>query len=72
MLSIACLSMLSSTTATRCPRAEVMSNPSMNHSADFALFLPFSCNERRQLGTIRCKAEGLEVIEKMTKTTRHG
>ena len=44
----------------------------INHLTYFALFLPFSCNERRQLGTIQCKAESLELIEKMTKTALYG
>ncbi len=50
----------------------MMSEPRIKHLRHFALFLPFSCNERRQLGTIRCKEESLEVIEKMTKTARYG
>jgi len=49
-----------------------MSEPGINQLTAFALFLPFSCNERRQLGTIRCKGESLEVIEKMMKTARYG
>jgi hypothetical protein len=50
----------------------MMSEPRIKHLRQFALFLPFSCNERRQLGTIRCKAETLEVIEKMKKTALYG
>ena len=28
----------------------------INHLTYFALFLPFSCNETPQLGTIQCKS----------------
>jgi len=75
MLSAACLSMLSRlacTTATRCPRAVVMSRPGINHLRDFALFLPFSCNERPQSGTSRCKTETLEVVDKAEETRLYG
>jgi hypothetical protein len=44
----------------------------INYLTYFALFLPFSCNERRQLGTIQCKAESLELVEKMMKTAPYG
>lgn len=50
----------------------MMSEPRIKHLRHFALFLPFSCNERRQLGTIRCKSESLEVIEEMKKPARYG
>jgi len=50
----------------------MMSEPRIKHLRQFALFLPFSCNERRQLGATLCKAKSLEVIEKMTKTARYG
>jgi hypothetical protein len=75
MLSHACLSMLSRsacTTATRCPKAEVMSEPRINHLTDFALFLPFSCNERQQRGASRCNAETLEVVDKAEETGLYG
>ncbi len=40
--------------------------------ADFALFLPFSCNERRQRPASLSKAEPLEVIEKTERTGVYG
>jgi hypothetical protein len=56
----------------RCRAAVLMIEPRIKHLRNVALFLPFSCNERRQLSTSRCKAESLEVIEKMKKTARYG
>ena len=49
-----------------------MSGRGINHLNDFALFLPFSCNERRQRPASRCKAETLEIIEKTEKTGLYG
>ena len=74
-LWIASHSMLSSRTcmtATRCRRAAVMSEPGINHLVDFALFLPFSCNERPQRPASLSKAETLEVGEETEKTARYG
>jgi len=34
-----------------------MSEPGINHLADFALFSPFSCNQKPQSGTNRSKAK---------------
>ena len=53
--------------AARCPPERVMSERIINHLTNLALFLPFSCNERRQRRASRCKAETLEVIEKRRK-----
>ena len=39
---------------------------------NLALFLPFSCNEKRQTAASQCKERNLEVIEKMTKTALYG
>src|SRR2546421_7024783 len=74
-LLIACPSApsnLACTTATRCLRAEAMSERGINALTDVALFLPFSCNEKRQTATNRCKAKTLEVVEKIKKTVRYG
>ena len=49
-----------------------MSDRIINHLTKLALFLPFSCKERRQRPASRCKAEKLEVIEKTEKTGLYG
>jgi hypothetical protein len=50
----------------------MMSEQGINHLTDFALFLPFSCNERRQTAASQCKAKTLEVIEKTEKIGLYG
>src|SRR5690242_5883526 len=60
------------TTEMKCRKAALMSEPRIKDLRQFALFLPFSCIERRQAATYRCKTEPLEVIEKMKKTARYG
>ena len=45
-----------------------MSEPRINHLTDFALFLPFSCNERQQRAANRCNVETLEVVDKAEET----
>ena len=44
-----------------------MSELQINDLGRFALFLPFSCNERRQLGANASKQNRLEVIEETRK-----
>ena len=51
---------------------DVVTAPGINHLIDVAFFLPFSCNERRQLAANLCKPEALEVIEKTEKTRLYG
>jgi hypothetical protein len=48
-----------------------MCEPGIKQLTDFAFFLPFSCNERRQTGTSWCKAKTLEAIENMKKTAQY-
>ena len=50
----------------------MMSEHGINHLTDFALFLPFSCIERRQTAASQCKATTLEVIEEIKKTVKYG
>jgi hypothetical protein len=54
------------------PEAAMMSEHGINHLTDFALFLPFSCIERRQTAASQCKATTLEVVEEIKKTVKYG
>lgn len=45
-----------------------MSERGINDLTDFALFLPFSCNERPQDDASQRKPETLEVIQQRKKT----
>src|SRR5215467_1204095 len=60
------------TTEMKCRTVALMSEPRIKDLQHFALFLPFSCIESRQLATYRCKTETLEVIEKTEKTGLYG
>ena len=60
------------TTEMKCQKAALMSEPRIKDLHYFALFLPFSCIESRQLATSRCKTETLKVIEKTEKTGLYG
>ena len=57
---------------TRCSMAELMSEPGINQLTHFALFLPFSCIDKRQSATNRSKTETAEVIDKMKETGLYG
>src|SRR5262245_36600124 len=74
-LSIASPETLSNWACTiemKCRTVGLMSEPRIKDLDHFALFLPFSCIESRQLATYRCKTETLEVIEKTEKTGLYG
>ena len=50
----------------------VMSEPAINHSTDFALFLPFPRNQGRQRGASGCKTEIMEITDTTQKAVLYG
>ena len=70
LLWIACPGMrlrLACTTAMRCRRVGLMSEPGISEFGNVALFLPFSCNQKPQSGTKRSKA-ARQVVQKTAET----
>ena len=61
------LEALACAVATSRQRTVSMNEPGINQLPHVALFLPFSCNERRQVGASASKQNRLEVIEETRK-----
>jgi hypothetical protein len=56
----------------RCPKATPTSERRINHLLKLALFLPFSCNEKRQTAASMYKAKGMEPFGRTDETGIYG